>query len=141
MPHAACTARPLPVIAKIGESGSGGPERPQIAAAAGLSKPNLLYYFPSKEAIHVELLSGLMDTWLDPLRDLDAAGEPVEEIVRYVLRKLEIEQKQLGPQVSDILRQERVFGFNTYGEQQGGVHMNQTFVGIAFFPPGERGLH
>src|SRR6056297_1105985 len=24
----------------------------QIAAAAGLSKPNLLYYFPSKEAVH-----------------------------------------------------------------------------------------
>jgi AcrR family transcriptional regulator len=40
----------------------------QIAEVAGLSKPNLLYYFASKEAIHVELLSGLMDTWLDPLR-------------------------------------------------------------------------
>ena len=27
----------------------------QIAEAAGLSKPNLLYYFPSKEAIHTAL--------------------------------------------------------------------------------------
>lgn len=57
-----------------------------------------------------------------------------------VLRKLEIEQKQLGQRVSDILREERVFGFNTYGEQQGGVHMNQTFVGVAFFQPEERNL-
>jgi TetR/AcrR family transcriptional regulator len=48
----------------------------QIAAEAGLSKPNLLYYFPSKEAIHVALLSALMDTWLDPLRELDADGDP-----------------------------------------------------------------
>ena len=62
----------------------------QIAEVAGLSKPNLLYYFPSKEAIHVELLSGLLDSWLDPLRELDGAGDPVDEIVGYVLRKLDM---------------------------------------------------
>ncbi len=38
----------------------------QIAQeAGGLSKPNLLYYFPSKDAIHAELLSGLMESWLE----------------------------------------------------------------------------
>jgi len=31
-----------------------------------------------------------MDTWLDPLRDLDPAGEPREEILAYVRRKLEM---------------------------------------------------
>ncbi|MDX8352899.1 TetR family transcriptional regulator C-terminal domain-containing protein [Cognatiyoonia sp. IB215182] len=60
----------------------------QIAAAAGLSKPNLLYYFPSKEAIHTALLERLLDTWLDPLRALNSAGDPVEEIVSYAQRKL-----------------------------------------------------
>lgn len=54
------------------------------------------------------------------------------------LRRLEIEQKQLLREASNILRDHRVFGFNTYGEQQSGVHMNQTFVGIAFFDPEER---
>ncbi|MFN3847190.1 MAG: TetR family transcriptional regulator, partial [Paracoccaceae bacterium] len=34
----------------------------QIADVAGLSKPNLLYYFPSKEAIHQTLLTRLLDT-------------------------------------------------------------------------------
>ena len=29
----------------------------QIAEMAGLSKPNLLYYFPSKEAVHTALLN------------------------------------------------------------------------------------
>lgn len=62
----------------------------QIAQKAGLSKPNLLYYFPTKEAMHVALLSGLMDIWLDPLRALDADGDPVEEILTYVRRKLEM---------------------------------------------------
>lgn len=52
-----------------------------------------------------------------------------------VLRKLEIQQKRLAKQVSGILRKNRVFGFNTYGEQRSGVHMNQTFVGVAFFEP------
>ncbi|MEM9425996.1 MAG: TetR family transcriptional regulator C-terminal domain-containing protein [Pseudomonadota bacterium] len=62
----------------------------QIAAEAGLSKPNVLYYFGSKEAIYTELLSGLLETWLDPLREIDADGEPVEEILGYVLRKLQM---------------------------------------------------
>ena len=48
----------------------------QIAEAAGLSKPNLLYYFASKEAIHDALLTRLLDTWLDPLRALDPDGRP-----------------------------------------------------------------
>lgn len=62
----------------------------QIAEVAGLSKPNLLYYFPSKEAIHRALLTGLLDTWLDPLRTMDPQGEPVAEILGYVRRKLDL---------------------------------------------------
>ncbi len=61
----------------------------QIAEAAGLSKPNLLYYFESKDAIHRDLLERLLDTWLDPLRELDGAGDPVHEIRGYIQRKLE----------------------------------------------------
>lgn len=62
----------------------------QIAARSGLSKPNVLYYFASKEAIHAALLSRLLTTWLDPLKALDPDGEPVAEIVAYALRKLEM---------------------------------------------------
>ncbi len=60
----------------------------QIAEAAGLSKPNLLYYFPSKEAIHTALLERLLENWLDPLKALDGEGDPVEEIMGYARRKL-----------------------------------------------------
>lgn len=62
----------------------------QIAEKAGLSKPNLLYYFASKEAIHHSLLDQLLDTWLAPLHALDPAGDPVAEILGYVRRKLEM---------------------------------------------------
>jgi TetR/AcrR family transcriptional regulator len=60
----------------------------QIAEAAGLSKPNLLYYFPSKDAIYSALLQELLTTWLDPLRSLDPNGDPVEEVLAYAHRKL-----------------------------------------------------
>ena len=62
----------------------------QIAEGAGLSKPNLLYYFPSKEAVHQALLTGLLETWLDPLKAMDPKGNPVEEVLAYVRRKLDL---------------------------------------------------
>ncbi|WP_339109520.1 TetR family transcriptional regulator C-terminal domain-containing protein [Thioclava sp. GXIMD4216] len=65
----------------------------QIATEAGLSKPNLLYYFPSKEAIHVELLSGLLDVWLAPLHAMTAEGDPKTEIMAYMRRKLEMSRE------------------------------------------------
>src|SRR4051812_46975476 len=56
----------------------------QIAESAGMSKPNLLYYFPSKEAIHRQLLTGMLDLWLDPLRALDNEGDPLAELRSYI---------------------------------------------------------
>lgn len=73
----------------------------QIAAEAGLSKPNLLYYFPSKIEMHNALLAQLMDTWLDPLRDLNAEGDPLTEIMAYVRRKLQMSR--------DFPRESRLF--------------------------------
>lgn len=65
----------------------------QIATASGLSKPNILYYFGGKEDIHVTLLNQLLDTWLAPMREIDPNGEPMEEILRYVRRKLEMSRE------------------------------------------------
>ncbi len=73
----------------------------QIAEGAGLSKPNLLYYFPSKEAVHAALLGRLLSTWLDPLRAMDPKGDPVTEIMGYVRRKLELSR--------DFPRESRLF--------------------------------
>ena len=71
---------------------------------------------------------------------LDVCGEHGESpdfILGFdcFLRKLEIEHKQLAADASRLLREHRVIGFNTYGEQHLGVHVNQTFVGVAFFRP------
>jgi TetR/AcrR family transcriptional regulator len=62
----------------------------QIAEAAAMSKPNLLYYFRSKEDIHRTLLHRLLDTWLAPLRDMDEAGDPISELRGYIRCKIEM---------------------------------------------------
>ena len=62
----------------------------QIADGAGMSKPNLLYYFRSKEEIHITLMQRLLTTWLAPLRELDDVGDPISELRSYIRRKLEM---------------------------------------------------
>ncbi|MBO9474706.1 TetR family transcriptional regulator C-terminal domain-containing protein [Shimia sp. R10_1] len=79
-----------------------------IAEQAGLSKPNILYYFSGKEDIHVTLLNQLMETWLDPLEGLDAEGEPLEELLGYVHRKLEMSRQ--FPRESRLFANEIVQG-------------------------------
>jgi hypothetical protein len=46
-------------------------------------------------------------------------------------RRLDAEHRQIARNLSDLYRQHNVVGFNTYGEQFGSMHLNQTFVGIA----------
>ena len=71
------------------ENGFRGATLDRIASTASMSKPNLLYYFKSKEEIHVALLTGLLDVWLAPLREINPQGEPADEIGSYIRRKLE----------------------------------------------------
>ncbi len=80
-------------LAVFSTHGFRGTTLDQIAAHAGLSKPNILYYFEGKEQIHATLLNQLMETWLAPLQGLDAGGEPLDEILRYVRRKLEMSRE------------------------------------------------
>lgn len=49
-----------------------------------------------------------------------------------ILRKLEASQSDMNEQINELLRANHVIGFNTYGEQFRGVHVNQTIVAIAF---------
>lgn len=99
-------------------SGFRGATLDQIAEVAGLSKPNLLYYFPSKEAIHLALLNQLLDTWLDPLRAMDPNGEPLAEIMGYVRKKLEISR--------NFPRESRLFANEIL---QGAPHMRDAIEG------------
>lgn len=96
--RAAILTAGLDVFSQYGFRGS---TLDQIATAAGLSKPNLLYYFPSKDAIYTALLERLLETWLEPLQQMDPEGDPVAEILGYMRRKLDMSR--------DYPRESRLF--------------------------------
>lgn len=105
----------LDVFSKFGFRGS---TLDQIADTAGLSKPNLLYYFSSKEAIYLELLEQLLATWLDPLRTMDPDGNPIDEIMGYVRRKMDMSR--------DFPRESRLFANEML---QGAPHIQNDLTG------------
>ncbi|WP_168011864.1 nitric oxide-sensing protein NosP [Halomonas salinarum] len=91
---------------------------------------------------------GIVLTAMQPapiLEDLDAVfaalqerlGEPQLIIgCDCFLRRLEIEMLDKVALASQRLREQRVIGFNTYGEQHHGMHVNQTFTGVVIGRPG-----
>ena len=48
-----------------------------------------------------------------------------------ILRRLEYSQSELLAGVEQVFRDNHVVGFNSYGEQFNGVHINQTLTGVA----------
>lgn len=67
--------------------------------------------------MHRALLDNLLETWLDPLRNLNPDGQPLEEILRYVRAKLRMARQQPresrlfaneilqgAPRINDMLR-------------------------------------
>jgi len=79
-----------------------------IAERAGLSKTNLLYYFPSKEALYVAVLRRVLMVWLDPLQSLDADSEPAAAFRSYIRAKLTLSRD--APQASRLFCLEIVQG-------------------------------
>lgn len=80
----------------------------QIAAACGMSKPNLLYYFRRKHDLYVAVLRRTLEMWLQPLEEIDAAKDPAEELGRYIAKKLEF--SRTNPQESRLFASEILQG-------------------------------
>ncbi len=99
-------------------SGFRGSTIDQIAEVAGMSKPNLLYYFRTKEAMHRALIDRVLFTWLEPLRAFDAEGNPESEIRSYIRRKLEMAR--------DFPRESRLFANEML---QGAPHVEDELKG------------
>lgn len=59
-------------------------------------------------------------------------GEPVVIFgCDCILRRLEMEERGIEGEIGQVMAQNRVFGFSTYGEQFNSLHVNQTFTGVA----------
>jgi len=90
----------------------------QIADAASMSKPNLLYYFRRKEDVYLAVLEHTLDDWLEPLRALDPDGDPIDEIRLYIGRKLDL--SRAAPEASRVFANEMLHGAPVLGETLAG---------------------
>ncbi|CCP06842.1 HTH-type transcriptional regulator rutR [Erwinia amylovora MR1] len=80
----------------------------KVAERAGVSKTNLLYYFPSKEELYIAVLKDLLDVWLTPLRALRPDQPPLDAIRNYIRLKLEVSRDY--PQASRLFCLEMLQG-------------------------------
>jgi hypothetical protein len=80
------------------------------------------------------LAEDLTEGFEEMLRNLPATPSLILSF-DCILRRLAMEHAGLGGVIKDIFNRYNMAGFNTFGEQHGGMHMNQTFVGLAFLDP------
>jgi TetR/AcrR family transcriptional regulator len=85
-----------------------GARTDQIAEAAGMSKPNLLYYFRSKEDLYIAVLERTLESWLDPLAGIDPNADPRAALTDYITRKLQSARAQ--PEASRLFATEIIQG-------------------------------
>jgi hypothetical protein len=96
---------------------------------------SLTFFCAIEEGLVLRAAAGV-----DLVEDLDRSLAELKEAIGRlqlvvgcdcILRKLEINQRGLVDRVEASVRANHMIGLNTYGEQYGGVHVNQTLTGIA----------
>jgi TetR/AcrR family transcriptional regulator len=80
----------------------------EIADRAGISKPNLHYYFKRKRDLYLAVLRRTLEIWLVPLRELDRTGDPAIELGNYIAQKVQLSRR--FPAASRVFANEIVQG-------------------------------
>jgi TetR/AcrR family transcriptional regulator len=92
----------------FGKYGFRGATTAMIAAKAGVTKPNIYYYYRNKEALYRKLLQSILAIWADSLRTIEADQDPETCIKLYLERKMEFSRTK--PQLSRIFANEIISG-------------------------------
>lgn len=95
----------LEVFSRLGFHGA---RLEKVAEMSGVSKTNLLYYYPSKEVLYVAVLRQILDIWLAPLKAFREDTTPLVAIREYIRLKLEVSRDY--PQASKLFCQEMLQG-------------------------------
>jgi TetR/AcrR family transcriptional regulator len=98
------------------ECGYEGASVATIASNAGLSKQNLMYYFPTKQALYQRVLDGVLDDWLERMDTLaDRERDPRDVLRSYIQAKMRFSREQ--PLASRVYALEVIGGAQFYGQQ------------------------
>jgi TetR/AcrR family transcriptional regulator len=79
-----------------------------IAAGLGLTRHNLLYYFPNKEALYRRVLDEVLDEWLARMAGLVGGQDPVAAVRDYIAAKLRFSRER--PAGSQVFAREVMAG-------------------------------
>lgn len=111
--------------------------RHHVRAIRAVTPDGGLQLLSAIEAGHILTLGRAVDMTRGFADAMDALPRPPMMVLGFdcILRRLALERAGMDGQMSDLLARYRVAGFNTYGEQHSGMHVNQTFVGMALMPP------
>ena len=89
------------------EHGFGGATMAAIAARAGVPKPNIHYYFPTKQRLYRAVIERVLTAWLDAARSFDTSGDASEALTAYISAKMDLAREMpLSSQIwaSEIMR-------------------------------------
>ncbi len=88
--------------------GFSGATTAEIAARAGLPKPNLHYYFRTKAALYRAVLDDILALWLDATASIMVEAEPADALRRYIDAKMTYSRKR--PFASKVFANELLHG-------------------------------
>ncbi|MGA7323492.1 MAG: TetR/AcrR family transcriptional regulator [Rhodomicrobium sp.] len=74
--------------AVFAEKGFDGATTAEIAARAGVPKPNVHYYFGTKQQLYDRLIANILEVWLDALDVIRPDAEPAQALGEYIERKV-----------------------------------------------------
>ena len=101
---------------EFADKGFAASKTSDIAAKAGLPKPNVYYYFKSKENLYREVLESIIDPILRASTPFNADGEPNTVLSNYIRSKIMISRDL--PFASKVFASEIMHGAPHLSEQQ-----------------------
>lgn len=70
------------------KKGFNGATTAEIARKAGVPKPNLHYYFGTKQQLYDSVIENILDLWLGAMDEIQPDADPAEALSHYVQNKI-----------------------------------------------------
>jgi TetR/AcrR family transcriptional regulator len=99
---------------QFAQYGFEGASLENIGAAVGISRHNLLYYFPSKEALYRRVLDDVLVQWLTGMGAIPASDDPEGVLRDYIAAKMRFSRER--PSGSQVFTKEVIAGAPRYAD-------------------------
>ncbi len=99
---------------QFAQYGFEGASLDMIAQTLGISRQNLLYYFPSKELLYIQVLDNVLDEWRLRMDGLVSGSNPEAAVRDYIRAKLRFSAER--PAGSQVFAREVMAGMPRFRE-------------------------